>query len=145
MASTPHKELLFDRKKLTAGVIVLFVALAIVDNMALNVSVTLQQGQAFSSTRCVINEFSSSISTVRLKKIVFYFQFLVISHSTTFSFSFTLSFSLFLSFTLSLSLSLSLSLVAWSIQLVLDDSLGADYTAQYKCDASQSVIDRIAK
>ena len=57
--------LLIDRKKLTASVIVFFVALAVVNNMALNVSVALQQGKAFSSTRCVMNEFSSTISTVR--------------------------------------------------------------------------------
>ena len=57
-----------DRTMLTAGVIVFLVVLAIVNNMALNLSVALQQGQAFSSTRCVMNEFSS-ISTVIKKNV----------------------------------------------------------------------------
>ena len=45
---------------------VLFVALALLtkSSVALDLSVALQRGQAFSSTRCVMNEFSSSISTV---------------------------------------------------------------------------------
>ena len=65
--STSYKKssrFVIDRKMLTAGVMAFFVALAVVNNMALNVSVALQQGQAFSSSRCVMNEFSSSISTV---------------------------------------------------------------------------------
>ena len=43
-----------------------FVALAFVNSsVALDLVVALQQNQAFSSSRCVMNEFSSSISTVR--------------------------------------------------------------------------------
>ena len=42
-----------------------FVLLIFVNSLAINVSVSLQQNQAFSSSRCVMNEFSSSISTVR--------------------------------------------------------------------------------
>ena len=57
--------IIIDHKKLTASVIAIFVALAFVNSIALNVIVAFQQGQAFSSTRCLMNEFSSSILTVR--------------------------------------------------------------------------------
>ena len=46
-------------------VIAFLTAFAFVNSIAINVSVSLQQGQAYSSTRCVMNQFSSSISTVR--------------------------------------------------------------------------------
>ena len=66
MAHGKSSHIVIDRKMLTAGVIVIFVALAFVNSIALNVSVALQQGLAFSSSRCVLNEFSSLVDTVTI-------------------------------------------------------------------------------
>ena len=67
-SSTRRKKssrVIIDRTMLFGGVMAIFVALAFVNNMALNVSVALHQYEAFNSSRCVMNEFSSSIVTVR--------------------------------------------------------------------------------
>ncbi len=72
--------------------------------VGLNVTAVLRQGQAFNSTRCLMNEFSSFISTVRFNYVVwrkFLYNIIILSHPI---------------------------LVAWHLQLDQSDSLNSDKT-----------------